>query len=33
MKRKSYAKLNIALSVLNKGKPANLHDLDMVNVK
>lgn len=32
MKRKSYAKLNIALSVLNKGKPANLHDLDMVNV-
>ena len=32
MIRRSYAKINLALNVLNKNKPTNLHDLDMFNV-
>ena len=33
MRKKCYAKLNIALNVLDKTKPKALHSLDMVNVK
>ena len=32
MKKSNYAKINLALNVLNKQKPKSLHDLDMVNV-
>lgn len=32
MKRKSYAKINLALNVKNKEKPKDLHELDMINV-
>ena len=32
MIRRSYAKINLALNVLNKNKPSSLHDLDMFNV-
>lgn len=29
--KKSYAKINLSLNVLNKNKPKDLHDLDMIN--
>ncbi len=32
MKKYNYAKINIALNIVNKSKPQNLHDLDMVNI-
>ena len=32
MTGKSFAKVNLALNVLNKAKPKELHDLDMINV-
>lgn len=32
MQKNSYAKLNLALNVLNKSKPQKLHDLDMINI-
>lgn len=31
MKRDSYAKINLALNVINNSKPKEYHDLDMVN--
>lgn len=30
--KKCYAKINLALNVLNKNKPDGLHDLDMINM-
>ena len=32
MKKKSYAKINLALNVTNKTKPSWMHDLDMINL-
>ena len=31
MRRDSYAKINLALNVINNSKPKESHDLDMVN--
>ena len=32
MKRNSYAKINLSLDVLNKSKPKDYHELDMINL-
>ena len=31
MRKNSYAKINLSLNVINKGKPNGYHDLDMIN--